>query len=187
MKTNIKPNIWIPTAIILVLVVLGVFLMPPATSPPGWDETHIIFDSDEDMAAYCDWLILDTEGIMVTNASRCLSFASSQDLNQKNWSFLQVSYLISNDNVELSMFVYPGDLESTDGFPVNNLEIDELTVNGVQIMYQKFEVHTNSFRSLFTYNDYTYEVTVSSPTNSDVLIEYLQRILSDQNQTSIDF
>lgn len=97
------------------------------------------------------------------------------------------SYLISNDDVELSMFVYPGDLESTNGFPVNNLEIDELTVNGVQILYQKFEDRTNSFRSLFTYNNYTYEVTVYSPTNADVLIEYLQRILSNQNQTSIDF
>lgn len=85
------------------------------------------------------------------------------------------------------MFVYPGDLERTNGFPVNNLEIDELTVNGVQILYQKFEDRTNSFRSLFTYNDYTYEVTVYSPTNADVLIEYLQRILSNQNQTSIDF
>ena len=105
----------------------------------------------------------------------------------KNWSSLEVSYLISNDDVELSMFVYPGDLERTNGFPVNNLEIDELTVNGVQILYQKFEDRTNSFRSLFTYNDYTYEVTVYSPTNADVLIEYLQRILSNQNQTSIDF
>ena len=90
MKTNIKSNIWIPTAIILALVVLGVFLMPPATSPPGWDETHITFDSDEDMASYCNWLVLDTEGITVTNASRCLTFASSQDLNQKTglpWRF----------------------------------------------------------------------------------------------------
>lgn len=186
MKTTKKSNIWIPAAIILVLVVLGVFLMPPATSPPGWDETHITFDSDEDMASYCDWLVLDTEGITVTHASRCLSFASSQDLDQKNWSSLEVSYLISNDDVELSMCVYPGDLESTDGFPVNNLEIDELTVNGVQILYQKFEDRTNSFRSLFIYNDYTYEVTVYSPTNADVLIEYLQRILSNQSQTSID-
>lgn len=180
MKTYAESNMWVPTAIILVLVVLGVFLMPPATSPPGWDETHITFDSDEDMASYCNWLVLDTEGITVTNASRCLTFASSQDLNQKNWSFLEVSYLISNDDVELSMFVYPGDLESTNGFPVNNLEIDELTVNGVQILYQKFENRTNSFRSLFTYNDYTYEVTVSSPTNTDVLTEYLQRLLPNQ-------
>lgn len=180
MKTNIKPNTWIPTTILLVLVILGVFLMPSDTSPPLWDETHITFDSDEDMASYCDWLVLDTEELTITHASRCLTFASSQDLNQKNWSFLEVSYLIFNDDVELSMFVYPGILDSTEGFPVKNLEVDGLTINGVQIIYQKFEDRTNSFRLLFTYNDYTYEVTVYSPTNTNVLTEYLHRLIPDK-------
>ena len=186
MKRHQKSSIWVPAVILLALVILGVFLTPSDGSPPGWDETHITFASDEDMAAYCDWLVLDTEGLSITHAYRCLSFDLPQDVATQSWSFLQVSYLISNGEAELSMLVYPGSLDRTDGFPVKNLELQETTVNGTQVLFQEFDDRSNSFRALFPYEAYTYELTVSSPTHGDVLLDSLARILPEPVQASVD-
>ena len=179
MKKAQKSGIWLPAVILLALVGLGVFLTPSG-SPPGWDETHITFASDEDMAAYGDWLVLDTEGLSITHAYRCLSFDAPQDVDTKTWSLLQVTYHISDGEdgkTVVSMQVYPGRLDRTDGFPVKNLEEQEETVNGIQVRFQEFDGSSSAFRALFLYGENSYELTVSSPGRADVLTEILGRIL----------
>ena len=160
-------------------VMLGIMCVvyhPSDASPPGWNETHLVFSSDEDMCAYDEYLVFDTEGLTVSDAYRCLTFDSPQHVDGREWSCLEVSYRMADDDSTVSMFVYPEVLEETDGFPFRHLDVHQMNSDGVSVLYQKLEDQTNSFRALFVYNGYTYEVTVYSPTNSDVLIDYLHRI-----------
>lgn len=158
------------------LLILCIVYYPSSSMPPSWGETHILFDSDEEMLAYGDYLTFNTEGLIVSSAYRCLSFESPQHLDLKSWSLLQVSYRIDDTN-ELSMLVYPNELTTTNGFPVLNLEIKELNLEGISIQYQEFRDQHHSFRALFISEGYTYELTVYSPSNPLILNDYLARII----------
>lgn len=162
---------------IIILLALCTLFPAPRPSPPGWDETHISFESDEDMVSYCGCLFFNTDKLNISHSTRCLLFNSAQDYDIGNWSSLEVSYIISGDDSQFSMFVYPNELSTTDGFPVRNLEIREIKLNGISIMYQEFKDHLYSYRALFAYDGYTYELTLYSPSDPNILIEYLQRVL----------
>ena len=178
-----KKTILVSLAVIL--VVLCAVYYPSESSPPGWDETHIVFESDEAMHAYSDYLVFDTDGLTVSNAYRCLSFDSPQHLDSGSWSCLEASYIMADDSSEFSMFVYPNELSATDGFPVKNLDIYEIDVDGLSVMYQEFKDRTYSFRALFVWDGYTYEMTVYSPTNSNILIDCLHRITASAEGNSL--
>ena len=168
---------------LIIAVALGTsFLWYPSrnVTPPGWDETHISFSSDEDMASYCGCLFFDTSGLDVSSVTRSLAFDSPQDKDEKNWSCLEAAYFISNYGERSSMFtmrVFPKELSETDAFPVQGRDVNDADINGVQVKYQEFEDEPYSFRALFVHDGYTYETDISSPTNPDILTEYLQRLI----------
>lgn len=160
----------------VLLLILCVVRYPSKVSPPEWEKTHILFDSDEAMRTYDDYLTFNMDGLTVSRAYRCLSFDSPHNLDLKSWSLLEASYIL-DDSSEISLLVQPNELGSTDGFPVNDVEIHQIDQNGILVMYQEFDDHMYSFRALFVFGGYTYEITLYSPTNPNILDDFLDRIV----------
>ncbi len=179
--------------IILAAVRIGIYMFTPKsdTPPPGWEERHLTFDSDQDMADHCDCLSFDTTGLSVENANRSLDFEPNGSNDRGKWERLDAAYSISDGNDlapshwnQFSMTVYFEELQTTDGFPVRGLEIQNCIVNNIPIQYQRLSDKEYTFRALFLYDGDTYEVTASSPDHAAILWEYLQRLIPTGRQAA---
>lgn len=174
-------------AISVFVAVLCLFLwniVHSDVSPPNWEESHVVFKSDDEMVSYCDCLFFNTIGLRILDSYRCLEFVPGEFGDKSEWIRLDVSYSISDgiiassDRNQFYMTVYFEELNETNGFPVPNTEIQNMVLNGIPIKYHEFEDMGHSFRALFHYGGCTYEVNVYSPENPDVLSQYLERLVS---------
>lgn len=170
----------------VLLAILCMFLLNMThsdVSPPNWEESHLVFKSDDEMVSYCDCLFFNTTGLHIVDSYRCLEFVPGEFGEKSEWIRLDVSYSISDDTIassdrnEFSMTVYFEERNETSGFPVLNTEIQNMVLNGIPIEYLEFEDMGYSFRALFHYGGYTYEVTVYSPEDPDILLRYLERLV----------
>lgn len=173
-------------AISVLVSVLCLFLWSTVhsdVSPPNWEESHLVFKSDDEMVSYCDCLFFNTTGLRIVDSYRCLEFVPGEFGDKSKWIRLDVFYAISDgtiassDRNEFSMTVYFEELNESSGFPVRNTEIQNMVLNGIPIEYHEFEDKKYSFRALFHYGGYTYEVTVYSPEDPDILLRYLERLV----------
>ena len=156
----------------------------PMYYPPGWEESHLKFDSDEEMVAYCNCLAFDTSGLDVKQVDRALEFEPGGETDQQKWVCLNAEYQFYVESRKLSKIylkVYFCQLEATESFPNKNkgMYLQMRNIRGIPVQYQRFQDIPCMYDVLFQYGGYTYQVRIDLDDDSeeDTLKEYLTRII----------
>lgn len=151
--------------------------------PPGWEETCKVFQTEQELSEFVGdaCLIFDSADLNTEQEDFLLEVEENGFDDPDKWIELDLYYRF-DDKSEVSVQVYFDELEKTPGFPLIDVEMQFLDIEGVLVKWQAYTQNRNASVAFFTYGSNTYEVTIRTTGSSPDVEFYLRRMIPSEEK-----
>ena len=151
--------------------------------PPGWEETCKVFQTEQELSEFVGdaCLIFDSADLNTEQEDFLLEVEENGFDDPDKWIELDLYYRF-DDKSEVSVQVYFDELEKTPGFPLIDVEMQFLDIEGVLVKWQAYTQNRNASVAFFTYGGNTYEVTIRTTGLSPDVEFYLRRMIPSEEK-----